>query len=269
MAYTTQDLKSRLEFALDVYEDARKLILSFYQQASLEVEEKKDFSPVTEADRGAELLIRERLAVAFPNDGILGEEFPEKPGTSVFRWILDPVDGTKSFVHGVPLFGTLIGLEAIDGEQRKCVMGVCGLPALGEVVYAHEGGGAFWKIPDQPVRQVHVSKVNTIESCTFLTTNMQRWQKIGKWEAYSEILERCKLSRGWGDCYGHILVATGRADLMADPALNPWDAAALVPILQEAGGHFVDWKGNPTIYGKNGISVTAGLKDEVLQILNR
>ncbi|QDV31143.1 Histidinol-phosphatase [Planctopirus ephydatiae] len=269
MAYTNADLASRLDFALAVYAEARQLIMSFYQHSSLEVEEKTDFSPVTEADRGAEKLIRERLDVAFPEDGVLGEEFPEKPGQSAFRWILDPVDGTKSFVHGVPLFGTLIGLEVIEGEHRHCVMGVCGFPALNEVVYASEGNGAYWKIGDQPPRRVHVSQVSTIEECTFLTTNMQRWQKIGKWEAYTEILERCKLSRGWGDCYGHVLVATGRADLMVDPALNPWDAAALVPILQEAGGHFVDWKGVPTIYGKNGISVTGKLKDEVLQILNK
>lgn len=269
MAEIATDVASRLEFALAVYPEVRRFILSYYQQPDLEVEKKKDTSPVTEADRGAELLLRKHIGEKFPEDGILGEEFPEKPGSNGFRWILDPVDGTKSFVHGVPLFGTLIGLEYNDGQTKNCVMGVCGLPALNEVVYASRGQGAWWKIADEAPRRACVSNVGKIQEATFLTTNMQRWYKIGRGKAYENIVEQCHLSRGWGDCFGHVLVATGRADLMVDPALNPWDGAALLPILEEAGGHFLDWKGEPTIYGGNGISVTKELREIALQMINQ
>ena len=141
------DYQSRLEFALDASVKAQELILRYYQNQDLAVDSKHDDTPVTEADRGAEQLIRELLDEAFPEDGVLGEEFPEKPGKNQFRWILDPIDGTKSFVHGVPLFGCLIGLEEGTSEDdRRCVVGVCRFPALDEVIYAAKGSGAFWKI---------------------------------------------------------------------------------------------------------------------------
>ena len=268
MAVSSADLTARLQFGLQVAREAQDLILGYYQSPELQVESKRDTSPVTAADRGAELLIRERLAESFPDDAILGEEFPEKSGTSGIRWILDPVDGTKSFVHGVPLFGTLIGIEQIEGDQKTCVAGICRFPALNEVVYAAKGSGAWWQIGDSEPRRARVSTVDTIAASTFCTTNMARWEKIGRREAFDTLLRNVGLARGWGDCFGHILVATGRAELMVDPALNPWDAAALVPILEEAGGHFIDWKGEPTIYGGNGISVNGALKDEILKIVN-
>lgn len=265
MAWTPADLSSRLDFALQVAREAQKLILSYYQNASLEVISKADLSPVTAADRGAEVLIRDRLKVAFPDDAVLGEEFPETPGTSGFRWILDPVDGTKSFVHGVPLFGTLIGVE----YEQQCVVGVCRFPALNEVVYASTGQGAWWQIGDDSPRQARVADTSKLAEATFCQTNMLRWEAVGHWDALMTMLRSVGLARGWGDCFGHVLVATGRAHVMVDPSMNPWDAAALVPIIQEAGGHFIDWSGSPTIYGGSGLSVVPGLKDEVLGILNR
>ena len=138
----TQDFKPRLEFALDVARRASELILGYYQSESLAVESKRDTSPVTAADRGAEELIRKEIQKEFPGDGVLGEEFGETPSSNNFRWILDPVDGTKSFIHGVPLFGTLIGLEFGD----RVMLGVCRFPALDEVVYAAEGSGAWWQV---------------------------------------------------------------------------------------------------------------------------
>lgn len=264
MAWTPADLSQRLEFALKVAREAQTLILGYYQNDSLEVISKSDLTPVTAADRGAEELIRARLKVAFPHDGVLGEEFPETPGTSGFRWILDPVDGTKSFVHGVPLFGTLIGIE----YEKTCVVGVCRFPALNEVVYASKGQGAWWQIGEEAPKPAKVADVSSLSEATFCQTNMLRWEAVGRWDSLMTMLRSVGLARGWGDCFGHVLVATGRAHVMVDPSLNPWDAAALVPILQEAGGHFVDWSGNATIYGGSGLSVVPGLKDQVLKILN-
>ena len=257
------DLQPRLRFALSAYAAAQSFILSYYQAAELEVERKRDSSPVTAADKGAEQLLRGEIAREFPDDGVLGEEFGDTPGANGFRWILDPIDGTKSFIHGVPLFGTLIGLE-FEGE---CVLGVCGFPALEEVVYGAIGLGAWWQRGSAEPRRAWVSKVQNLSEALFCCTSLQRWDTIGRRDAFDALVGRSQLARGWGDCYGHALVATGRADVMVDAGLNPWDGAALVPIIREAGGHFVDWKGEPTIYGGNGVSVNAYLKDEVLKIL--
>ncbi len=263
MPASQTQLQSRLEFALLVAKEASGVILPYYQNPDLEVERKRDTSPVTEADKKAELLIRDRLATAFPDDAILGEEFPDKAGTTGFRWILDPIDGTKSFIHGVPLFGTLIGVEF----EEQCVVGVARFPALDEVAYAAQGGGAWWQIGSSEPRRVHVSTVTQLSEATFCMTNPSRWLAMGKQPVLEGLMSSVQLARGWGDCYGHILVATGRAEVMIDPAMNAWDAAALVPIIQEAGGHYVDWNGKPTIYSGNGLSVVPGLKDEILRRL--
>lgn len=264
MSGPSEALQSRLEFALTVAREASELILRYYQQPELAVEQKGDLSPVTAADRGAEELIRARLADAFPRDGVLGEEFPETPGDSGYRWILDPVDGTKSFVHGVPLFGTLIGVE----YENRCVVGVCRFPALDEVVYAAEGGGCWWQVGTGEPRRAQISQVTQLSAATFCQTNFLRWEAVGRWKALLTLLNSVGLARGWGDCFGHVLVATGRAEIMVDPSLNPWDAAALVPILTEAGAEFVDWDGRTSIYSGCGISVVPALKQQVLEILN-
>ncbi|MCA8989055.1 MAG: histidinol phosphate phosphatase [Planctomycetaceae bacterium] len=268
MSGAKAEYQSRLEFALRAAEAAQELILKYYQNQDLNVISKHDNTPVTEADRGAELLIRELLAESFPEDGILGEEFPETPGKNNFRWILDPIDGTKSFVHGVPLFGSLLGLEEIgaDGE-RHCVVGVCRFPGLDEVVYAAKGGGAWWKKRNEDPIPARCSDVSDLSEACFCTTNVARWESLGLSKPYGVLCRGVRLTRGWGDCFGHMLVATGRAEVMVDPVLSEWDAAALLPILEEAGGHFVDRQGRATIYGKSGISVNAGLKDLILQTL--
>jgi len=260
---STTDLNQRLEFAIAAAREAGLLILRYYQSSDLVVDAKRDSSPVTEADRGAEQLLRERILQTFPDDGILGEEFGEQAGTSGYRWILDPVDGTKSFIHGVPLFGTLIGVEY--GE--RCVAGVCRFPALDELVYAAQGQGAWWQLGTAPPRPARVSAIETLDEALFCITTIAGWERIGRRDAFDKLCTAAKLTRGWGDCYGHALVATGRADVMVDPMMNPWDAAALVPILQEAGGHFVDWNGKVSIHSGNGVSVNPALKETVLKIL--
>lgn len=234
-----------------------------YGRPDLAVDLKRDRSPVTAADRGAEELLRDRLPKAFPGDGVLGEEFGEIPSTNGFRWILDPVDGTKSFVHGVPLFGTLIGLEQ-DGAM---VAGICRFPALGEVVYAALGHGAWWQIGEREPRPARVSSVAKLEEAVVCFTEVEGYLQVNRMDAFEALARRGRMVRGWGDCYGHILVATGRAEVIADPITSPWDVAALIPILQEAGGASVGWNGRTDIHAGNGVSVNAALKDEVLSIL--
>jgi len=254
----------RLELAVEMARQASDLILKYYQSDGLAVELKGDASPVTIADRGAEEQIRETLKQHYPQDGVLGEEFPEKPSENGFRWILDPIDGTKPFVHGVPLFGTLIALE----HDGKAIMGVCRFPALDEVVYAAQGEGTWWQRGTETPKQTYIDDIDDFSDATFCITEYATWQQTQSQDALGTLVSRCKITRGWGDCYGHALVATGRAHLMVDPVMSPWDAAALVPIVLEAGGCWMDWKGNPVFDGGNGISVVPHLKDEVLRIVS-
>ena len=258
------EISQRLEFALEVSREAAKLILRYYLSVDLIVDQKRDRTPVTAADRGAEELIRGRIARRFPDDGVFGEEFGETKGRNGVRWVLDPVDGTKAFIHGVPLFGTLIGLEA-DGQL---LAGVCRLPALNEVVYGATGLGAWWQIGDAAPRRAKVSSVERLDEAMVCTTSLNNWREAGKFETFERINSLARETRGWSDCYGHALVCTGRADVMLDPLLNPWDAAALVPILKEAGGQFFDWTGVETIHGGNGISTNGRLKRALLQELS-
>jgi histidinol phosphatase-like enzyme (inositol monophosphatase family) len=260
---STNEIESRLQFALAESESAAELILRYYQDANLAVDVKSDQSPVTIADRGAEELLRKQIQKAFPGDGILGEEFGETESNNGYRWILDPIDGTKSFVHGVPLFGTLIGLEF----QGEMVMGVCRFPALSEVVYARQGGGTWWQVGGDDAVQTHVTEVAELSRSLFCFTEIEGWNQIGRFDVFVRLSSEARITRGWGDCYGHAMVATGRAEFIVDPLMSPWDAAALVPILQEAGGHFVDWKGQATIHGGNGVSVNAALKEKLLERL--
>jgi len=259
------ELQHRLDFARNAAVQAGEFIMSHYQSPELAVDRKRDSSPVTIADRGAEELIRHLIAEQYGNDAVLGEEFGETTGTSDWRWILDPVDGTKSFIHGVPLFGTLIGLE--HGSDQ--VLGVCAFPALGETVFAARGQGAFWQVGSSPARPARVSPVSSLSEATFCTTTIQGWNRIGRQDAFEQFCAQAAICRGWGDCYGHALVATGRADLMVDPLLNPWDCAPFVPILQESGGHFVDFQGIPNIHSGNGLSVNAGLLQATLDVVRQ
>ena len=258
-------LRRRLDFARSAAVDAGKLILGHYQSASLAVDRKRDSSPVTIADRQSEQLLRAGIEREFPADAILGEELGETPGTSGFRWILDPLDGTKSFVHGVPLFGTLVGVEF----EVQCVVGVCHFPVLGETAWGARGLGAWWQPAGGDVRPARVSTIADLSQALVCFTTVQGFARIGRQDAFEALTSSAGMARGWGDCYGHILVATGRADVMIDPLMNLWDAAALVPIVEEAGGRYVDWQGRATPRSGNGISVNAALLEQVLRVTRR
>lgn len=258
------DIERRLNFALDASERAAGFVMTHYLEPGLAVDLKSDESPVTVADRGAEEMLRRELLAEFPQDAVMGEEYGETSGTSGFRWVLDPVDGTKSFVHGVPLFGMLIGLQ-FAGEN---VAGICRMPALGEVVFARRGGGCWWQQSDRPARRAQVSPLTTLAQALFCFTAVEGFTQIDRPETLFQLSQATRLSRGWGDCYGHLLVATGRAELMVDPLLAEWDGAALIPIVEEAGGVFMDWSGKATATGGNGISTTPALRQAVLDILS-
>ena len=248
------ELKALVDFAVALARHAGE-ITNRYFKGSFVAERKADNSFVTAADREAEKYLRTQIEKAFPEDAILGEEEGEKPGRSNRRWILDPIDGTYSFVRGVPLYGVLIGLE-IDSEA---VLGVVNLPALDEVICAARGLGCFWN--DAPTR---VSATESLSDALLLATDFSSCEQYGFGRA-AEILQRqVNARRTWGDVYGHVLVATGRADIMLDPIMNVWDCAPLLPIVEEAGGTFTDWQGQRTIHGGNAISANGILFESVM-----
>ena len=251
------ELKRLLDFAVRLAAEAGDITQRHFK-GSFAAQRKADNSFVTIADREAERFLRASIQQSFPDDGILGEEEGEKIGTSQRRWIIDPVDGTYSFVHGVPLYAVLMGLE-IDGES---VVGVVNLPALNELVYAARGLGCFWN--GEPAR---VSATKSLSEALLLATDFGTPEQYGFGRAAATLQRQVNERRTWGDAYGHVVVATGRADIMLDPVMNVWDCAALLPLLEEAGGTFTNWEGKPTIHGGNAISTNGLLFDDVMETI--
>lgn len=256
------DLLARLDMAVTIAREAGQITLEYFRSSTLRVERKNDDSPVTQADRQAELLLRKRILAAYPNDSVVGEEFGSHAGESKFQWVLDPIDGTKSFIHGVPLYGTMIGL--LTGGRS--VLGVIHLPALNECVYAAKGLGAWQKLGDAPPIPAQVSEATSLREGSFLTSEVQSFLDRGAENVYRGLAQRAWISRTWGDCYGYCLVATGRALAMVDPILNLWDAAAVLPIMEEAGGAFTDWQGQNRVDGGDGIGANRQVLEEVLSL---
>lgn len=246
-------LAELMEFAVDAAARAGAITLQHYQTA-IAAETKADASPVTVADREAERTLRALIAARFPEDGILGEEHGVIRPDASRRWILDPIDGTRSYVRGVPLYGVLIALE----EAGMVLLGVAHFPALRETVAAAHGLGCWWN-----GRRARVSDVARLEDSLILTTDVEKMEELGMGAAWNAVRARAGTARTWGDCYGHVLVATGRAEAMLDPVLAPWDVAALSPIVEEAGGVFTDWAGNRTHRGGSGIATNAAIAAEV------
>ena len=223
----------------------------------LVVDAKADGSPVTVADRSAEQLAREWIESRFPSDGIVGEEFGTSKPRAARRWIIDPIDGTKSFVRGVPLWGTLVAVAEAD----TVIAGAAYFPALGELIVAAPGEGCWWND-----RRCSVSAVSEIAAATVLITDNRFEGENLRKERWDELTRAVALSRTWGDCYGYFLVATGRAEVMVDPVVSQWDVAALVPIIAEAGGVLTDWTG-ASPFGGSAIATNATLAHQVRQIL--
>ncbi len=255
--------EAELEFAVETAWIAGQLTLEFFR-LGVDPELKSDMTPVTEADRGAEELIRSRIAEAFPGDLVVGEEFGAGGGESASEaaskrhWYVDPIDGTRSFVRGVPLYGILIGLE-VDGRVE---VGVAHFPGIGETVAAASGHGCT--LNGEPVQVCSTGNlsegyVSFGDPGLFVDPrHRQAWQRMMDGTAYRV---------GWSDAYGHALVATGRLELMVDPKMSAWDCGPFPVILREAGGYFGDWDGNETIHGDRAFSTTRRLLPEVLELL--
>jgi histidinol-phosphatase len=228
-----------------------------YFNTPISIDTKSDNTPVTIADHESEQIIRQRIIKSFPDHTILGEETGQSAGNPDFRWIIDPIDGTKTFVQGVPLYGVLIGLEV----RKQPVVGVIYMPALDEMVTAAQGEGCRWN--GRPAR---VTSTDRLDKAFVCISDMRMAEQRG--QGYANLVKQSRLQRTWGDCYGYVLVATGRADVMIDPKLSPWDCAAIIPIIHEAGGKFTSWAGAEGAWVPDGIATTGLLHRQVMDVLN-
>jgi histidinol phosphatase-like enzyme (inositol monophosphatase family) len=249
--------ESHLEAVSELALLAGNFAMSHYGK-DLTVDVKRDGSPVTIADRGAEERARAWIERRFPGDGILGEEFGDVRPDAKRRWIIDPIDGTKSFIRRVPLWGTLVAVT----EGETVLAGCAYFPAVSETLVAGVGEGCFWN----GIR-CSVSSCATLENATVVTTDDLFAERPDRGAAWRHLASRSGIVRTWGDCYGYLLLATGRADVMLDDVASPWDVAALHPIVTEAGGAFTDWRGRDTAFGGDVIATNAALAQPVRDIL--
>ncbi len=244
-----------MSFAVELVRGAGELTTRWFADTELKVDQKADGTPVTEADRAAEHWVREQLALHCPHDSIIGEEEAPKEGTSGRRWILDPIDGTKAFTRGVPLYSTLL---AFDDEHGPAV-GVIGLPALGQMVWAGRGRGC-WTDDDRPAR---VSHTIDIAGSYLMSSSYSHWDEA----ALLAVKRAGAHLRTWGDGYGYYLVATGRADVMVDPEVALYDVAAYPVILSEAGGRFTSLTGDPSPGAGTGLATNGILHDRMIELM--
>jgi histidinol-phosphatase len=252
------DLKPFLTFATELAYKAGRITLGFYQ-TGIRPNFKPDDTPVTAADRAAEEYIRGQIEKTYPDHAIIGEEFGEKTGENkVFRWYIDPIDGTKSFMRGVPLYGVLIGLE-IEGIVR---VGAAYFPPLDEMLCAADGEGCWWN-----GRRAHVSEIATLDKAYVCFTNTRNMVKYGRAEAWGRIEARAFAARGWSDAYGYLAVATGRAEAMLDPVMHVWDCGPFPPIFREAGGYFGSWDGKEGHLHGEALACNAVILPEMLNVI--
>ncbi len=251
-------MDKRLEVAIAAAQVAGEIALRYFR-TRLTVDYKSDRSPVTRADRECEQRIVEVLRQNFPDYGVVGEEFGERDGGSARpKWIIDPIDGTKNFIRGIPYFATLIGLE----EDGQVTTGVVYAPAVDDLLYAQKGGGAF----DRDGR-LHVSSIDSLEAGTVVFGGLDIFRKAGRWDGFERLVRASGRQRGFGDYFGHTFVARGQAEAMVELDLKPWDLAAVKVIIEEAGGRFTDFTGAATIYGGDAIASNGLVHDEILKLL--
>lgn len=251
------DLQALQTFAVETAFQAGQLTLGHFQRG-VHAEYKGDDSPVTAADRAAEELIRARIEAAYPQHGVLGEEFGSAGEGASHRWLIDPVDGTKSFVRGVPLYGVLLALE-IEG---RIAVGVSYFPGVGDMVCAAAGSGCYWN-----GRRCYVSETRDLSRAFVSFTDARNFERYERAEAWRRLQAATYYPVGWSDAYGHMLVATGRCDLMLDPVMNPWDSGPFPVLLREAGGYAGDWSGTETVYGNELLSTNRALLPQVLDLI--
>jgi histidinol-phosphatase len=256
----SESIRDYLDFATETAYMAGQLTLGYFQ-TGIRPDFKDDDTPVTVADQKSETLIRDRIEKRFQGQAIVGEEYGEahSEGAS-HRWFIDPIDGTRAFIRGVPLYAVLIGLE-IEGVIAA---GVAHFPALGETIAAASGLGCWWN--GRPAR---VSNIARMEDGLLTHSDVASFEKYGRGEAWTRLKAAAGFRAGWSDAYGYLLVATGRAEVMLDPIMNTWDCGPFPVILQEAGGYFGDWNGNTTIYAGESMGCNAALLPQLLDLIHR
>jgi histidinol-phosphatase len=251
-------MSADLDLALALADAADAITMQHYQSASLSVRTKTDKTPVSEADEAVERMIRERIAAERPGDGILGEEFGTT-GDVARRWILDPIDGTKNYVRGIPVFGTLIGLE----ENGKIIAGVVSAPAMARRWWAAKGEGAFCTELGK-TRQMRVSNIDTVAQSHVAYDSIGDFDQYGGAVRFLSLMRHCERSRGFGDFWAHMLVAEGAMEIAIEPAVSIWDMAPIQIIVEEAGGRFTDIRGEARIDGGSALSTNGRVHEAVL-----
>jgi histidinol-phosphatase len=258
----TGDLRDDLELALELADIADAVTMPRFRAADLEIETKPDLTPVTESDKAVELSLREHLKRARPDDAVIGEEFGAEParGGSVGarEWIIDPIDGTKSYVRGMPTWSTLIALRS-DGEMA---VGVVSMPALPRRWWAIKGGGAF--ADGDPI---HVSGIAAVSDAQMAWSGIEDWDAVGRLDALLALGRACWRTRGVGDAWQYMLVAEGVAEIAGDPEVEIWDLAAVSVIVEEAGGRFTNMAGQRNEWG-SGFATNGLIHEQALAILN-
>jgi histidinol phosphatase-like enzyme (inositol monophosphatase family) len=261
----------RLEAALAIAREVGDVTLSYFQKPSLHIEMKDDGSPVTEADKLAEAMIRKHVARLFPGDGVLGEEEGETRGTSGYRWILDPIDGTRPFTRGIPTFGNLIAVEreveAGDTTSLpEIVVGVAGFPAMHEMLWAGDGLGAWWETPRIAAQPMRVTRLASLDDAVVDSLSPQTWEKYGWGAAYDRLWRSTRRVRSWSDSYSFALVATGRVDAAVDFGAKIWDVAPFAVMMKEAGGVMSCFRGSPCLTTGTYIAGNGVLHAELMRI---
>jgi histidinol-phosphatase len=254
-----------LELALELASIADAITRERFGAADLKVQTKPDMTPVSEADTAVERALRERLDQARPDDAVLGEEYGETQPQRQRRWVIDPIDGTKNFVRGIPVWATLIALQ--DGEVPT--VGVVSAPALQRRWWGSSGQGAYVKEPGAEARPVHVSGVTALSDAQLSICGFGYWEEQGRLDAALELIRACWRTRGFGDFWQHMLVAEGVVDLAAEPIVSLWDLAAVQVIVEEAGGRFTDLGGVVTAAGGDALTSNGLLHDAALRIVGR
>ncbi|MBX9677405.1 MAG: histidinol phosphate phosphatase [Gemmataceae bacterium] len=248
------DWRTRYDAGIEAAQKAGELAMQWFD-ADVAVQWKADESPVTIADQSSEKLLRETLLSHFPNDGFLGEEYGAQPGTSGYRWIIDPIDGTRSFVRGVPLWGTLVGLE----YQEELIAGICCIPAIKQTYRALRGDGAY-----RDSRRIRVSDVADLSHAHLYYSSIGWFKKANAEANFLSLYHQTERQRGFGDFYGFVLVAQGAGDVMVEHGVHAWDIAALIPIVEEAGGKMTAWDGTIDLERPDVIATNGVLHDKIL-----
>ncbi len=260
----SNDLQARLDFAVGAAQTSSKITLEYFAQSNLDQSTKHDGTPVTIADRACETDLRKRITNAYPDDSILGEEFDRKIGTSEYEWVIDPIDGTISFVQGVPLFGTMLACM----YKGFPILGVIVMPSLNETVYAANKLGCWHTIKGSTPTRAQVSGVEKLDESLINTTSMSYFLTPQHRQLYEQLDTHAKHTRGWSDCYGWVLLATGRVDAMVEPVLSLWDFAAAIPIITESGGCWTDFSGHQSLDAGEMVATNGHLHKPIMNLIH-